>query len=363
PQVVLGHAGEGQLHTAAVGALHPDAVPGRDAQQLGGLFAEDHAAVDEGQLAAGGAAEGEVLGHLLGAVGGHQGDAEVAGALAAVVDRDGAGVEGAPALHLVPGGQGVGQAAVQVQRLVAGQGDGQVGFLDGAVLAGDDLDDGILQAEADQQQGGAAGHPQHRHIEALFIAEHIAGGGLLGKAHPAPQGADPLQEDALAGGGGPGQQEGGRLFLEGDPAGGQGGQPDHADADDHAQDGQQGIDPQPEGGQVEHGGVGPPDDGGHAGKAQRHAGGTAQQAGGGAVDHILGGDRAVGVAQGLEGAHLGAVFFHHAGHGGAGHQGRHQEEEDGEHPGDGLDAVGVLLIEHAGDDAAPVQDIPFGGGD
>src|SRR5699024_9807798 len=78
--------------SAAVGALHPDAVPGRDAQQLGGLFAEDHAAVDEGQLAAGGAAEGEVLGHLLGAVGGHQGDAEVAGALAAVVDRDGAGV-------------------------------------------------------------------------------------------------------------------------------------------------------------------------------------------------------------------------------------------------------------------------------
>src|SRR5699024_1191191 len=118
-----------------------------------------------------------------------------------------------------------------------------------------------------------------------------------------------------------------------------------------------------EGGQVEHGGVGPPDDGGHAGKAQRHAGGTAQQAGGGAVDHILGGDLAVGVAQGLEGAHLGAVFFHHTGHGGACHQGRHQEEEDGEHPGDGLDAVGVLLIEHDGDDAAPVQDIPFGGGD
>src|SRR5699024_12113542 len=58
------------------------------------------------------------------------------------------------------------------------------------------------------------------------------------------------------------RSQGRRFFLEGDPAGGQGGQAHHADADGHAHHSQERVDPQMEGGQVEHGGVGPPDDGG-----------------------------------------------------------------------------------------------------
>ena len=185
----------------------------------------------------------------------------------------------------------------------------------------------------------------------------------MGEGHPAPQGTDPLQENPLAGGGGPGEQQGGRLLPQGDPAGCQGGQAHHAGADEDAHDSQQRINLEPEGGQVKDGGIGKPDDRRQAVEAQQHACDAAQQPGGDAVDHILGCNLMAAVAQGLEGAHLGAVFLHHPGHGGAGHQGRHQEEEQGEYPGDGFDPVGVLLEHHHRNHAVPIQHIPLAGGD
>ena len=56
---------------------------------------------------------------------------------------------------------------------------------------------------------------------------------------------------------------------------------------------------------------------------------------------------------------MGALLLHHPGHGGQRHQGRHQEEEDGEHLGDGLHLGGVAAEAREADVSVPVQHVPL----
>ena len=156
-------------------------------QILGGLFGQDDtAAVKADGLVSLAGAEGNIPGQV--AVLCRRHDAH-AGALAfGIVDGGGFGIHRAPVLH--------GAVAVQLlcQPLLHGQGFG-VAEGDGHIVVGqlrrllcDDGQQGILYAEADKQQRGAARHAQHGHEEPLFIPEQVAGGGLLGEGHPGHSG-------------------------------------------------------------------------------------------------------------------------------------------------------------------------------
>ena len=126
-------------------------------------------------------AEGEVLGHLAFVCGGNQADGLFLPR--GVVKGDALGVIAAPAGDPAAGIQQVGQTVLHhSQRLFVAQGDGQVGVGQLGGLLGQHGQQGILDAEADEEQGRAARHAQNGHKEALFIAEQVAGGGFLGEA-------------------------------------------------------------------------------------------------------------------------------------------------------------------------------------
>ena len=204
-----------------------------------------------------------------------------------------------------------------------------------------DVADGIVQAEAGYQQGGAARDAHHRHEEPLFVAEQVAGGDLVGELHPLPHRPHPLQQDALARLGGLGQHQGGGGLHQGGPAGVQGGrqgtQDGRARSDGRVVHVKQAVYLR----QSIHHGVGIPDDGGEQIEAHQQAEHAACHGGGHGVDHILCHDGFFAVAQRLHGADLQPFLLHHAGHGGQGHQRRHQEEEHREYPGDGLHLLHV----------------------
>ena len=61
-----------------------------------------------------------------------------------------------------------------------------------AELLAHDVPDGIPQAEAGEQQGGAARDADDRHEEPLLVADEVAGRDLVGEFHPGPQRGDPL---------------------------------------------------------------------------------------------------------------------------------------------------------------------------
>ena len=86
---------------------------------------------------------------------------------------------------------------------------------------------------------------------------------------------------------------------------------------------------------------------------------AAEKAGRQGIDQILGNDGSFSVAQGLEGAHLGAVLFHHAGHGGQTHQSGHQNKEYREDGGDAVHPLGVVGKFAVTGVVGPVQQIPF----
>ena len=84
--------------------------------------------------------------------------------------------------------------------------------------------DRIPHTEARHQQGGAARNAHHCHEKALFIQEQVAGRYLMGKTHAPPDGADMLQQNALARFRRLWQHQAGGLFTQFGPAGIQGGQ-------------------------------------------------------------------------------------------------------------------------------------------
>ena len=78
---------------------------------------------------------------------------------------------------------------------------------DGAVLAVDDVPDGIVQAEAHEEERRAARDADDRHEEAPLVAEEVPEGDLPREGDAAPQRRETLEQDALAGLGGAGKHE------------------------------------------------------------------------------------------------------------------------------------------------------------
>ena len=301
-------------------------------------------------------AEGHIAAQLAVGLGTHHADAGTFSV--GIVDGHRLAVHRRPVLHLAPL-QGIGQTLFHRKGGRVTEGDGQVVVGQLCGLLGDDGQQGVLEAEADEQQGRAACHTQHRHKEPLLIPEQVPGGGLLGEAHTLPQRGDVLQEDALACHGSPGQQQCCTFFLQAGAAGTPGSQADDGGTDGHAGGCHARVEPQGEGGQAEDQLIGVPDNAGEHQKAHHHTGHAAQHAGSKGIEQVLACNAGVGVAQGLQGAHLEAVLVHHTGHGGGSHQGRHQEEEHREHPGNGSHPVGVLLKGHKAQGAVAVQHIPL----
>ena len=357
--VVLGDAGQGQRFAAAVAGLHLKGVAHRKAQALGGLLGQDGTAVVKGDgLVPLPGAEGEICGHLALVFRRH--DAYGLLVAAGIVDGHALVVETAPAGHIGAGIQHIAQTVFHGKGSGVAVRDGQVAVVQLGGLAVEHGQDGILDAKADEQQGRAARHAQHGHEEALLIPEQVASRGLLGKAHVLPQRGDVFEEDALAGHRRTGQEQGGGLLAQAGAAGLPGGDADDGRTEQDASHGHAGVELQGEGGQAEHHGlIGLPDDGGEDDEAHRHAQDAAQDAGGQAVEQVLARNGCVGVAQRFQGAHLQAVLVHHAGHGGGGHQCRHQEEEHREDPCDGVHPVGILLKGDEAHGAVPVEDVPL----
>ena len=302
-------------------------------------------------------AEGEVIGHLALILGGNEAD----GLLVAVgvVEGDALGVEAAEAGDIGAGVQHVDHAVFHSESLFVAERDGQVAVVQLGGLLGQHGQDGVLNAEADEEQGCAARYAQHRHEEAFFVPEQVAGGSLLGEAHVLPQRSDVLKEDPLARHGGAGQQEGGGLFFQAGVARLPCGDADDRSTEQHAARRHAGVELERKGGHLEHHGlVSLPDDRGEDDEAHHHAEDAARNAGRKAVEQIFARDHGVGVAQRLEGAHLQPVLVHHAGHGGGSHQRRHKKEEHREDPRDGVHPVGVLLEAGEAHGAAPVEHIP-----
>ena len=228
-----------------------------------------------------------------------------------------------------------------------------------AELFGYDVADGVLQAEARHQQRRTASHADDRHEKALFVSEQVARRHLVGELHALPYRCDALQEDTLACLGRFGQKElCGPLFQRlaaGVQCGGAGAQERRA----HAQHGQRSVEQTAEPGDGIHGAVGVPDDDGNDRKAEGKAGSAAHQCGHPGVEQVFEHDLPALVSQCLQRADLQAFFLHHARHGGKGHQRGHQEEENGEHRGDGLQLIHIGKIRGRAHVGGAVQDHPF----
>ena len=266
-------------------------------------------------------AEGEVFGHpgiVLRAY-----DADIGAPALFIIKGGGLCVERAPAVDRTAAVQRVGKALLHGQRLFITERDGEivVGQLPGLLVH--DGQDGILNAKTDQQQRRAACHAQHCHEKALFVAEQVAGCGLLGEAHVLPQRGDVLQKDALACHRGPGQQQSCGLFLQAGTAGVPCSKTDDGRADGYAGCRHAGVKVQRKGGHAEDHLVSIPDDEREHHKTDDHAHDAAQHAGAEGIEQILACDLCVGVAQCFQGAQLQTVLVHHAGHGSSGHQCRH----------------------------------------
>ena len=356
--VVLGNAGQGQLHTAPVCSLHIECIAHAQLQIQGRFFGQDHAVLFKGNgVVAHPGAEGEVFGHpgiVLRAY-----DADIGAPALFIIKGGGLCVERAPAVDRTAAVQRVGKALLHGQRLFIAERDGEivVGQLPGLLVH--DGQDGILNAKTDQQQRRAACHAQHCHEEALFVAEQVAGCGLLGEAHVLPQRGDVLQKDALACHRGPGQQQSCSLFLQAGTAGVPCSKTDDGRADGYAGCRHAGVKVQRKGGHAEDHLVSIPDDEREHHKTDDHAHDAAQHAGAEGIEQILACDLCVGVTQSFQGAQLQAVLVHHAGHSSSGHQRRHQEEEHREHPCNGIHAVGILLKGDKAHGGAAVQHIPL----
>ena len=224
------------------------------------------------------------------------------------------------------------------------QGNGQVIFHQLTKLQIHDIPDGIPQAEAGEQQGRAAGNADERHEKALFIAEQIAGCHLVGKLHPLPDEADPLQQNALARrrGLGPHKLCGAALqrASQRPQRGRQNGQQDQHGGDQRIGRVAGGD----QTGHLIHELISVAEHSGEEEKPDRQTEAAAKQAGGHGVGKIFQGNGAGAVAQGLQRADAAPVLVDHAGHGGGSHQRCHQEEEHREDLGDGLDLFRVALV-------------------
>lgn len=86
---------------------------------------------------------------------------------------------------------------------------------------------------------------------------------------------------------------------------------------------------------------------------------AAEPCGQGGVDEVLRRDARPRVAERLEGTDEHALLLHHAGHGGKGHERRHEEENEGEERRDGVDAIGIGGEAHHAEVLRAVHDEPI----
>ena len=172
------------------------------------------------------------------------------------------------------------------------------------------------------------------------------------------RGPDVLQQDALAGLGSRRLHEGGRGLAQGGRGGRPGGQKRDADAESGGGKRDGPIDGHGAPGHVVDDGIGLHDDPGQHLGEHRDADDAARAGGQSGVDEVLRGDARPRVAERLEGADEHALLLHHAGHGGKGHERRHEEEDEGEERRDGIDAVGVGGEAHHAEVLSAVHDEP-----
>ena len=357
--IVFAHAGDGDARLLVVLVAELQHVARLHPQHLGGLLRQDGALIGEGHRLAGGAHPEGIEALELFRVRGHQN-----------VQIGLAPGNKAHARFQMHRQEVADQAFVREHRGDAPVGgivalmlhrQGQVIVLQLGELDVHDVADGIPQAEASHQHGGAAGDADDRHKEPLFVAEQVADGDLVGKFQPPPQGLYVLQQDAFARRGRFGPHQFRRPIPQGAPQGAQGRQQHGGQnaARGHQHKGQ--VAAGPDGGQLVQHRIGVGDDPWQQGQEHRQAGGGPQHAGQGGIQQIFARDGAVGIAQGLQRADDAPVLVDHAGHGSGGHQGRHQEEEDGEHLGDGGHLFRVTAVENIAFVAfIPGEHVPFG---
>ena len=220
------------------------------------------------------------------------------------------------------------------------------------------IGDGVLDAETRQQQRRAAADAQHHHEEPLLVPQHVPQGYLGQKAQPLPQEGDALQQHPLAllGGLGPDQF---RRHLPQEATAHQIGGPQSAQQIGGYGDGRQlpiqhKFNGDPE---AVHDVIGVPEDLGKDVGASHKADGAPQQRSAAGVKEVLEQDGPPAIAHGHQYAQLGALFLHHAGHGGDAHQRRQQEEEQREHTGNSRHNVGVALEAYIAHVGVPAQHI------
>ena len=177
-----------------------------------------------------------------------------------------------------------------------------------------------------------------------------------------PQRTDAFEYYALARLRSARQHELRRALAQGGGDGGPGGEQRDADAEPGCKPGEPRIDGQRERqlGHEEYDAVGLHDDGGQHLGQREDAQNAADPAGRGCVCEVFGGDARATVAKRLERADEGTLLLHHARHGGEGHESRHEEEDEREHRGDAVHAVGVRLEAGCTVVRRAVHDQPFG---
>ena len=203
--------------------------------------------------------------------------------------------------------------------------------------------DGIPQAKTSDQQGCTAANTQYHHDQAAAVTQHIADGYLMKEAQPPPQGGNVLQEHPLSCLGGLGADQFCRRFGQFHPAGEIGCTHGAKERRRKGNQGQCGIKDESQGSKAIDNAVDLPDNPGQpvrTGSITRH---TADQCGRSRIEEVLGHDLAVTVSKGFQNADLGALFIHHAGHGGHTHQSRHQEEEHRKHYGNSRHNRGIII--------------------
>ena len=237
------------------------------------------------------------------------------------------------------------------------EGHAKVVELDLSVLVVDDPSDGILDAEAGQEQGRTAADPEHHHEKSLLIPENISDGNLHQEGEPVPEQRDPFQKDPFAALGGLRAHQLGRHLRQLIPAGGKGGS--HGAQDGHRQ-GYRAQPPVHQKHKISHGihdPVGEPDHGREQPGAHKKADQAAQDGRASGIKQVDPHDPCLSIAKRLQYADLRPLLLHHARHGGHADQRRHQEEKDGENAGDPFDDAGIALIAGIADIFIPGQNI------
>ena len=249
---------------------------------------------------------------------------------------------------------------LQFFRMIRVHADAGIVGPDRGVLLIHDLGDRVAQAEGHQQQPHARPDAEDGHEEALLIAEQVAEGRLLRKAHPLPQEGHALQQHALA-------LRGRRRTHQLRGRGAKfriarriGRQHRAQHRNRHRRRRKPPLDGRDQHGHIDiEDVVGRLDDIGQHAAAEQDAQHAAQHRGRERIADVFGRDRALRIAQRLHRADLQALLLHHARHGRQRHQRRHQEEDRREHLPDCADAVGVHAVFDVGLNALAVKDVPF----